>query len=494
MAKNTIIGPVVPMQRLGCLVAVMCTVSFTSRAEVSTQRLLAATAYEAISQEMLSTPCRGKVRQDLRSRMPQHGDKEFDQILPQTVDVTFYRSGNGEIAWNAKAVRVHRNGKPLTDKAKLATFGEAGVFDGETFFKRPGTISTSVNIYRKSKEIFLRNRIGYSSFRLEKALIYSGWTPASLLRDETLDLELSTDASDIQNPWVVTVRDWPITGRKLVFTIAPRLDFLLTDMKWFGARDGSGAMTSQVSFKYSRPQEDDLPVLESHVRQAWHPDTLLKTRHFDQTLSAFEWLESDEEGIRAFASEEGEYRDPSNMLDPQSLVLKKHQHVEVIDKRGSPDGRPTSWTKHLLHPGKGIPSDVLARLPFRGKRRCAPRSSLIARRAFSVPQSRRIEVPLYIPPKEGKRAIVHAAIEHGYDDSGDRGAYLSLLASTNGAEMGRVFSKTKGYTWLNATVKPGRYLLVVEDEDTSFEGKNPGNCGMIAAWVVWLPVESDTAE
>jgi hypothetical protein len=83
MAKNTIIGPLVPMQRLGCLVAVMCTVSLTSRAEVSKQRLLAATAYEAISQEMLSTPCRGKVRQDLRSRIPQHGDKEFDQILPQ---------------------------------------------------------------------------------------------------------------------------------------------------------------------------------------------------------------------------------------------------------------------------------------------------------------------------------------------------------------------------------------------------------------------------
>lgn len=101
--------------------------------------------------------------------------------------------------------------------------------------------------------------------------------------------------------------------------------------------------------------------------------------------------------------------------------------------------------------------------------------------------ARTVRFPVALPSLKGSAFAVRVGIEHGYDDTGDRGVRFRL---SNGA--GEVllngFSRARGWQWFEVPVDPAAELtLAVEDRDTRLTGRHPGNGGRVKVNLRYAP-------
>ncbi|GAA5497418.1 hypothetical protein Rhal01_03614 [Rubritalea halochordaticola] len=82
----------------------------------------------------------------------------------------------------------------------------------------------------------------------------------------------------------------------------------------------------------------------------------------------------------------------------------------------------------------------------------------------------------YIPLRLDGHRNIKITIWHGHDNSGDKGFKWRLLDSTKGRELSRGFAKTEGpQSWVVRDITSLKPVLILEDADSRFKGKAPGN-------------------
>jgi len=83
-------------------------------------------------------------------------------------------------------------------------------------------------------------------------------------------------------------------------------------------------------------------------------------------------------------------------------------------------------------------------------------------------------------PKEIKsNARLQIGIYGGKDDTGDKGITFYVY-DKNGKNLLSAFSNTSGWEWFSLNPKNSReFILKIEDIDTKFTGKHPGNGGLV---------------
>ncbi|MGC6426653.1 MAG: hypothetical protein ACON5H_06610 [Akkermansiaceae bacterium] len=90
---------------------------------------------------------------------------------------------------------------------------------------------------------------------------------------------------------------------------------------------------------------------------------------------------------------------------------------------------------------------------------------------------RRFYIPLRL---EGKRTV-KITIWHGHDNSGDKALKWRLMDATGTTTFAQAIAKKeKPQSWTIRNISSLKPVLIIEDADTKFTGKNPGNGFSIA--------------
>ena len=91
---------------------------------------------------------------------------------------------------------------------------------------------------------------------------------------------------------------------------------------------------------------------------------------------------------------------------------------------------------------------------------------------FNNTDGRKYQIPIRL---SGKRAI-KITINHGYDDSGDKGLSWRLVEPLTNKIIAKGFTKSKkDKSWTVKNIVSLNPLLIIEDKDTKMTGKSPGN-------------------
>ena len=99
-------------------------------------------------------------------------------------------------------------------------------------------------------------------------------------------------------------------------------------------------------------------------------------------------------------------------------------------------------------------------------------------------ESRTLRLPIRLPQTITQDCALRIGVYHGYDDSGDKGLKFRLI-DTEGNELINGFTKSKNWQWFETTLGVSKEaILFLEDHDTKFTGKYPGNGGAVKATVV----------
>jgi hypothetical protein len=92
---------------------------------------------------------------------------------------------------------------------------------------------------------------------------------------------------------------------------------------------------------------------------------------------------------------------------------------------------------------------------------------------------RRLEYPITIEDYGTRDVLLKVGVGHAADNAGDDGLWIYLLDAEHNI-LEKKFSKSEGVEWLTSKVRQGQtYTIVLEDSDTVFSGKYPGNGGNI---------------
>jgi hypothetical protein len=92
---------------------------------------------------------------------------------------------------------------------------------------------------------------------------------------------------------------------------------------------------------------------------------------------------------------------------------------------------------------------------------------------------RRLEFPMMIEDYGVRTVLLKVGVGHAADNAGDDGLWIYLLDAEQKI-LEKKFSKSEGVEWLASKVRQGQmYTVVLEDSDTAFTGKYPGNGGNI---------------
>lgn len=82
----------------------------------------------------------------------------------------------------------------------------------------------------------------------------------------------------------------------------------------------------------------------------------------------------------------------------------------------------------------------------------------------------------YIPLKLEGRRDIKITIWHGFDNTGDRGLRWRLVDATNIKEFDNGFTDVRDdKTWIIRGISTLKPILIIEDKDSKFTGKSPGN-------------------
>lgn len=93
--------------------------------------------------------------------------------------------------------------------------------------------------------------------------------------------------------------------------------------------------------------------------------------------------------------------------------------------------------------------------------------------------------PMSVPRLKGKLKL-RVGIEHGYDDSMDRGVHYRVLDDKDKV-LKKGFSSSRGWVWIEIPTEPmAKLTLVIDDQDTKSKGKHAGNGGNVKASVSFL--------
>ncbi|MEM7165572.1 MAG: glycerophosphodiester phosphodiesterase family protein [Planctomycetota bacterium] len=117
--------------------------------------------------------------------------------------------------------------------------------------------------------------------------------------------------------------------------------------------------------------------------------------------------------------------------------------------------------------------------------------TVVAETDFVISQSagRTVEFPISLPDTRGSGFKLRVGIEHGYDDTGDKGVRFRLRGEPE-KDLLREFSKAKGWRWFELPLESLSDLtLVVEDEDTKLSGRHPGNRGRVKVTLSYVGEE-----
>ena len=108
-------------------------------------------------------------------------------------------------------------------------------------------------------------------------------------------------------------------------------------------------------------------------------------------------------------------------------------------------------------------------------------TTLLSESRFSISKKTgRVKSFTFVIPKEIKCGdSLKIGISGGLDNTGDRGVTFNVT-NENGKELISGFSNTKGWEWFTLNPRNSRkFILTIEDRDTNFSGKYPGNDGMV---------------
>ena len=108
-------------------------------------------------------------------------------------------------------------------------------------------------------------------------------------------------------------------------------------------------------------------------------------------------------------------------------------------------------------------------------------TTLLSESPFSVNKgkSRRKEFLFFLPKKINSNNSIKVGVYGGADNSGDKG--ITFRVETKNKELlFSGFSNAKGWEWFEfSNLNTRELILILEDYDTKFTGKNPGNTGKI---------------
>lgn len=97
--------------------------------------------------------------------------------------------------------------------------------------------------------------------------------------------------------------------------------------------------------------------------------------------------------------------------------------------------------------------------------------------------NRRLKFPIKVDDYGAKAAVLQVAVGGADDDSCDEGLWI-IVQDAQQNVVKKAFSKSKGVERLNCNVQQGQsYTVVLDDSDTEFTGRNPGNGGNIQVYL-----------
>ena len=108
-------------------------------------------------------------------------------------------------------------------------------------------------------------------------------------------------------------------------------------------------------------------------------------------------------------------------------------------------------------------------------------TSLLPESTFLISKKvgRTQEFQFVLPTEIESKGMLKIGIYGGADDSGDGGVSFHIH-NKNGKKILTGFSNAKGWEWFSLEPKDVReFILTIEDSDTSFIGKYPGNGGQV---------------
>lgn len=96
---------------------------------------------------------------------------------------------------------------------------------------------------------------------------------------------------------------------------------------------------------------------------------------------------------------------------------------------------------------------------------------------------RRLVFPVTVDGYGARAALLKIGVGHGADNAGDDGLWCYLLDAEE-TVLEKQFFKTTNVEWMTCKVQQGQtYTVVLEDIDTAFGGKHPGNGGNIQIYL-----------
>lgn len=99
--------------------------------------------------------------------------------------------------------------------------------------------------------------------------------------------------------------------------------------------------------------------------------------------------------------------------------------------------------------------------------------------AVKSDETRRHTYAIDIPPIAAAQALLKIGVYHAYDDTGDKGMTYALQIR-GGDRVKDGFIGRRGWFWVTRKVAAGeQYVFILEDADTSLEGKHAGNVGSV---------------
>lgn len=108
-------------------------------------------------------------------------------------------------------------------------------------------------------------------------------------------------------------------------------------------------------------------------------------------------------------------------------------------------------------------------------------TTLLSESTFSIKKgkNRRKEFLFFLPKKINSNNSIKIGVYGGSDDSGDKG--ITFRVETKNKELLLSgFSNAKGWEWFElSNLNTRELVLILEDYDTKFTGKHPGNSGKI---------------
>jgi hypothetical protein len=99
-------------------------------------------------------------------------------------------------------------------------------------------------------------------------------------------------------------------------------------------------------------------------------------------------------------------------------------------------------------------------------------------------ETRTLRFPIRLPETTTRACALRIGIYHGYDNYGDKGLKFRLI-DAEGNELMTGFTNSKNWQWFETILGVSKQpILFLEDHDTNFTGKYPGNGGAVKATVV----------